>query len=245
MMSLKGTTVLVAAFLGILLLNAQPGAQTFVSWENHARGLPQFWDAKTQPVEIRSPDGRLSLQVSKQRTGKHYPEDVLAPEYYITKQGKRLSPSIEPFSVPSALWSPSSEKLAIQSTEGGAVGTWSVKIYTVRGGTVSEREVGVEVRSDLAKKYPAGINPDGAEFFSQKDQEAFARDVSWVNVIGCGWLTNPERLVVVAGVPASSRYGKNMGREVAYILEPLTGHIMKTYPSLEARRKWPQCISDR
>ena len=217
----------------------------FVSWRKSATELPQFWEPKTHPVRLRSPNGKLALRVTAERTGRHYPDDEFVPAYYVVKNGKRLSPAIEPFSVPSALWSPSSEMLAVQSTDGGAVGTWLIKIYTVSNDKVSEHDAGVEVRQDLAKKFPAGLNPRGAQFFSEREQKDFARDVSWVNVIACGWLTAPDRLVVIGGVPPSGRYGSNLGKELAYTVDPLTGRILQSYTAKQARKKWPQCITDR
>jgi hypothetical protein len=86
------------------------------------------------------------------------------------------------------------------------------------------------VQADLAKRFPGGMNPEGAKLFTNKERREFAHDVSWVNVVVVRWVTIPERLVVEASVPPSSRYGANLGRSRRYVINPRTGEILGSYP---------------
>ena len=219
-------------------------AQTVEYWRGHSTELPQFWDLGTKDVIVPAPKGNLSIHVSGRRTGKKYPEDEMVPDYYIVRNGTRLSPAIHPYSSPSAFWSPSSKLLALMSSDGGLVGTWNVYVYTVDGQRVVAHDVMRYVRADLAKRYPAGVNPPGTHFFSAKERRDFAADLTWVNVLACGWQSQPERLIVTAGVPPSSRYGFNMGKELVYIVNPISGVISKTYTEHEVRKWLPQCLAE-
>jgi len=233
----------------VLALSSLPlpllsGQGTVVYWSEHSTQLPHLWDSSTKPVVVSPPKGNLSLHVARRLTGKPYPEDELVPDYYIAQNRRRMFPAIHPYNSPSVLWSPSSELLAVMSTDGGLVGSWNVYVYSVSAQRVIYHDVMRYVRADLARRYPAGLNPSGEQFFSDQEQTAFARDTTWVNVVACGWLTKPERLVVTAGVPPSSRYGQNMGKEVVYIVEPLGGRILRRYERQGAKRELPKCLSD-
>ncbi len=239
---MKGFVVFLIA-VSFIWLSRSTSAQSAVTyWREHSTELPQFWDSDTKPVIVPAPKGNLSLNVTSRRTGKRYPEDELVPDYYIVRNGSRLSAAIHPYSSPSDLWSPSSELLAVMSTDGGLVGTWNVYVYSLNAQQVVAHNVMRHVRADLAIRYPAGMNPPGTHFFSAKGRREFTRDNRWVNVFACGWLTQPERLIVTAGVPPSSRYGLNMGSEVVYVIEPLSGKILHKYTDKEAKSALPQCL---
>ncbi len=176
---------------------------------------PQFWEADAKTVTLPAPNGKVALKVTGKRTGKSYPEDEWVPEYYLEKNGKRLNPEIVPFSMPRASWSPDSSLLAMTSSDGGLVGNWRVYVYSVDNISVITHDVMKQVQADLARAFPAGVNPKGQQFFSEAERNRFTQDPSWVNVNVVKWLSNPVRLVVVASVPPSSGYGANSGRQRA------------------------------
>jgi len=203
--------------------------------------LPFAWTEGSKPVEVRAPDGRLVLRVAGKKTGHSYPDDEMVPDYFIEKDGRRLSPAIHVYSSPYAMWSPASDLLALTSTDGGLVGSWEVFVYDIVQNSVVERNVMKRVQVDLARRYPGGINPPGLNFFSDVERAQFARDVKWVNVLACRWLHDPERLLVNAQVPPSSSCGANMGKSTAYIIEPRSGRILHTYTEQESERLWNEC----
>jgi hypothetical protein len=203
--------------------------------------LPFVWTKGTKPVEIPAPDGKLVLRVVGKKTGHSYPDDEMEPDYFIEKNGRRLSPAIRVYNSPYAVWSSASDLLAITSTDGGLVGSWEVFVYAIVQGRVMEYDVMKPVQADLAHRYPGGINPPGYNFFSDKERAQFAHDVKWVNVLACRWLENPQRLLVNAQVPPSSSCGANMGKSTAYIIEPRSGRILHTYTEKQSERLWKEC----
>jgi hypothetical protein len=199
--------------------------------------LPDYWERDSKPISVVAPNGRLRLLVVGRKTGRLYPDSSWEPEYYLEKDGERLSPTVRVYSNPRALWSPSSQFLAITSTDGGLVGNWKVEVYSVTGKHAVKHTVMNRVQLDIARRFPAGINPEGAHFFTDKERRGFSREVSWVNVVAVRWLTGPERLLVEGSVPPSSSYGANLGQCRKYVINPLTGEILESYADKESSRK--------
>lgn len=223
-MKFLGRRALIAAVIALAFSRAQDVQQP--DWSVKSTPLPQFWDKDANPISLPAPNGKLTLRVVGKKTGTSYPENELVPDYFLEKAGHRLQPAIHPFATPHALWSPDSDLLAMTSSDGGAVGSWKVYVYSVEGDAVVEHNVMRQVQEELARAFPAGIDPPGYSFFSQRDREQFARDPSWVNVFAVRWLENPERLLILASVPSSSGYGADMGERRGYVVEPITGHIL-------------------
>lgn len=194
----------------------------------------------SKPFAVPAPDGKLVLRTNGQETA-HSAANESELEYYIESDGKRLAPGIRMYNSPYAMWSPSSDLLAVTSTDGGLVGSWEVFVYDIVQGKVVEHDVMKRVQADLAQRYPGGINPPGLNFFSDKERVKFASDVRWVNVLACRWLRDPERLLVNAQVPPSSSCGANMSKSTAYIIEPRSGRILHTYTEPESERLWKEC----
>jgi hypothetical protein len=203
--------------------------------------LPFSWTDTSKPLAVPAPDQKLVLRVVGKKTGRSYPNDEMEPDYFIERDGQRLSPSIHTYSSPYAMWSPTSDILAITSTDGGLVGSWEVFVYGIEQDRVVKHNVMKQVQADLARRYPGGINPPGLNFFSDAERAKFARNVDWVNVLACHWLRKPERLLVNAQVPPSSSCGANMGKSTAYVIEPHSGRILHAYTEQESERLWKEC----
>jgi hypothetical protein len=195
-------------------------------WDGQSTQLPQFWDADSKPIALRAPDGKLVLRVVGVKGDS-------APRYFLEKGRHRLRPNIATYSSPYALWSPDSRFLAITSSDGGAVGNWKLCVYEAHGAKVVGHDVMKYVQVDLAKKFPAAVDPSGLHLFSSSQRRRFARDPSWVNVFGVRWMSKPAGLLVEAAVPGSSSYGVNMGQLQGYIIDPLSGAILRTYTEKE------------
>jgi hypothetical protein len=223
-MKFHGCGTLIVIALVIASCRAQDTPQ--LDWSAASTSLLQFWDKDSKPVGVPAPNGKLTLRVAGKGTGSMYPENEMIPDYFLEKAGRRLQPAIRLYASPFALWSTNSDLLAITSSDGGAVGSWKVYVYSVEGDAVVEHNVMRRVQEDLARAFPAGINPPGYSFFSGRDREQFASDSSWVNVFAVRWIENPERLLILASVPPSSGYGANMGQRRGYVVEPITGRIL-------------------
>lgn len=222
-------------FLAFAVITRVP---SFGQTANRAVELPQAWDSSSKIVTVPAPNGRLILKVSGKRTGKSYPDEEWVPDYYLEQNGHRLRPDIKAFSMPSALWSPDSTMLAITSSDGGLVGNWKAFVYTVEDGHVIKHDVMRQTQADLALKFPGGVNPTGKHFFTEAERRDFARDTTWVNVLAVQWLSNPDRLLVTASVPPSSSYGPNLGKLRGYVIDPLTGAIIRSYSEAELGKRY-------
>jgi len=194
----------------------------------------------SKPLTVPAPNGKLVLWTDGQENARSS-ENESELEYFIQKGGHRLHPAIRTYNSPYALWSLDSDLLAITSSNGGLVGNWKVLVYEVVGSRVVQHNVMKQVQADLARTYPGGINPPGLNFFSDKERAQFARDDTWVNVLACRWLPDPERLLVNAQVPPSSGYGANMSKSISYIVEPHSGSILHRYTEQESERLWNEC----
>jgi hypothetical protein len=239
-----GMRQVLPAILAIALTVIHVLAAGQPTWSLEATPLPQFWDSTSETVAVPSPDKKLVLRVQGRKSGKEYPEAEYLPEYFLEKSGHRLHPEIRAYATPEALWSPDSAIMAITSSNGGLVGTWTVYTYTVNDHRVVKHEVMKRVQADLAVAFPAGIDPEGKSFFSLQDREKFARDPSWVNVVAVHWLKSPDRLVVLASVPASSGYGKNLGKRRGYIIDPIDGTIKQVYSEEEFKQAWSKYLPE-
>jgi hypothetical protein len=198
----------------------------------------------SKSVTVPAPNGKLALWTDGQENARSSSENESELDYFIERGGQRLSPAIRTYNSPYALWSPDSDFLAITSSDGGLVGNWKVFVYEVVGSTVVQHNVMKQVQANLTRTYPGGINPPGLNFFSDKERAQFARDDTWVNVLACRWLHNPERLLVNAQVPPSSGYGANMSKSIAYIVEPRSGRILHSYTEQESEQLWKDCESN-
>jgi hypothetical protein len=230
-----GGQTLILVIIALVASRAQDTQQP--DWSVKSTALPAFWDSNSKFVALPARDGNLTLMVAGKKTGGLYPEDKLVPDYFLERGGHRLRPALHPYTNPYALWSPDSDLLSITSSDGGAVGNWKVYVYSVEGDAVVKHDVMRQVQSELARVFPAGVDP----FFSQREREQFARDPSWVNVFAVRWLSNPERLLVLASVPPSSRYGANLGKHRGYIVEPRTGHILHRCKETEFTQRNSVC----
>jgi hypothetical protein len=201
--------------------------------------LPPVCDRNTNPAAVRAPNGIFVLRVTCRKTGRLYPEDEWASDYFIEQDSRRLRPPLRPYNNPYVLWSPNSDLLAVGSSDGGSVGNWKVYVYGVQSGAVVKHDVMRPVQAEIARDFPGAVNPAGTEFFSQRERDEYARDPTWVNVFAKHWLRNPERLLVTAGVPPSSLYGANMGKMRGYIIDPRSGDILRRYTESQFRRVWP------
>jgi len=106
------------------------------------------------------------------------------------------------------LWSPSSNGFAITDSDGGLVGTWSVRLYVTTGGRLREVQVTDRVRSDF------------------QTRTGGCRD-EVPNVGAVGWL-NPDRLLVVAEAPPHSSC-RDMGTFRGYELSVPSGQPLRTF----------------
>ncbi|MBV8115272.1 MAG: hypothetical protein JO300_11050 [Silvibacterium sp.] len=195
-----------------------------------------------RPTRIASPDGHLVFHADPKPDSD--PDSKGAPDYFVTRDGKRLEGEIEPEVDPEMAWSPDSKAFFITWSDGGAVGTFSVYVYLIDGGEVRKVDLDKPVRDDIARTYPPCIPADGIQSCSEEEKKAMVQDHDWVNVAGMKWMGGSDRLLVVGNVPDSSRYGANMGKWLGYEIEVPSGKILKRYSRREFRSRWDYLKKD-
>src|SRR5580704_3998212 len=107
----------------------------------------------SKPFALPAPDGKLVLRTNGRETARSAANESEL-DYYIESDGQRLAPAIRMYNSPYAMWSPSSDLLAVTSTDGGLVGSWEVFVYDIVQGKVVEHNVMKQVQADLAQRYP-------------------------------------------------------------------------------------------
>jgi hypothetical protein len=59
-----------------------------------------------------------------------------------------------------------------------------------------------------------------------------------VNLFALQWINGSLQLLVAAGTPPSSSYGRNAGQTRGYIIDIATGVIVSQFDECELRRRW-------
>jgi hypothetical protein len=195
------------------------GKRGLQTWSRHAYALPQRWDAKARPFRIASPDSRYILLIRGRKT-----DDATLPELEVLKARKQVGAPIPLLTSPEVIWSPDSSAFVLTWTDGGLTGNWRADIYRIEAGGVRKLSYEGAVRRDLA-----AIDPPCVGEFSTCNRQKMMRDLGWVNVVAIRWLDGGRSLALLAAVPNSSRYGRNMARTRGYVVDSTSGTIHKAY----------------
>ena len=197
--------LIVAAALSITGLGTAAAAE-FVrgGWSTEAQylGLTSF-DAPARDLTVTSPNGLIGLRFSGVNLSVSGPTPL---------SGKHLE--VETLS--ELLWAPDSTAFAITSSEGGAVGTWSVAVYRVRDGAI--------------------IEPAKAAL------KAFAREYpncphEYPNAGAAGWSKGSTFIHLVVEMPCHSSCA-DMCRFRGYVVNSASGQIVERLSESEVRKRW-------
>jgi hypothetical protein len=114
-----------------------------------------------------------------------------------------------------------------------------VQVFLVDERQVREVDVTRFVRRDLARRFPPCMGIPAGCF---ADGKFFAEPLDWVNVYAFHWVEGSRRLLLAAGVPPSSGYGRNMGTVVGYVVEVPSGKILSVYSERDFANTWQRYI---
>jgi hypothetical protein len=206
------------------------------TWSALAYALPQYWDDGDKPFEIKSPDGLKRFCMRGEVAGKRYPEETWRPAFFVTEKGKKLQGRIQVDGSPELIWADDSKSFVITSSAGGLVGWWGAMVYRLSSETLEGVDVTKDVRINLARRLPVCTGEKAG--CSDLEKKKFAANLDWVNVIAIAWEHGSDQLALLAGVPNSSRYGENMGKEIGYLVDVPSGHILQTFTRAEFAKKW-------
>lgn len=175
-------------------------------WAAQAR--PPYGGDDLMPIIVWAPD--RSIYITVDRNGL----------IIVSKSGQisRVDVPINPPLV-EVKWSPDSRHLFINASDGGIVGSWNVKVYSVDArGLIKELDVGDSVRKSI-KDFP------------QCEEREFA------NIAAVAWLANGNELLLVAEVPPHSTCS-NMGSVRGFRMSSTTGEILEQVSERMLKRRW-------
>jgi len=124
------------------------------------------------------------------------------------------------------VWAPDSKRVAVNFSDGGAVGTWDADIFEIdSAGHLMVFRLSERVRN-AAKSFPICESPED------------------VNVALVGWSARGDAALLVAEVPPHSSC-KNMGALRGFMVSLTSKKILEVMPESLLRRKWAKVIGER
>jgi len=123
------------------------------------------------------------------------------------------------------LWAPDSTAFALTQSDGGWVGTWSVKIYRLKSGGVSASDPGGLPLADFKRLFPRCSD-------------------EYANVAAVGWLDGSRRLRLVVEMPCHSSCS-DMCKVVGYVVDPTHGGVIERVPAPAIRGRWKTALGLR
>ena len=133
--------------------------------------------------------------------------------------------SIPVSSLAEVLWARDSSAFALTQSNGGWVGTWSVKVHRLRSTGLSESEPGRRALADFKRLFPRC--PD-----------------DYPNVAAVDWLDGSSRLRLVLEMPCHSSC-THMCRMAGYVVDAEGGAVIERLPEAEVLRGWKAVIGAR
>lgn len=122
-----------------------------------------------------------------------------------------------------ASWSAEAKGVFVNASEGGAVGTWSSRVFVTQGGQVVE----IPVRKIVEKRRVILTIPCGGD-----DSDALSGN-QCVNFASLAWLDHGRKLLVMQMVPNSSGY-PNMDEASLFLVDLQAGEVEKIISPEEA-----------
>jgi hypothetical protein len=133
--------------------------------------------------------------------------------------------SIPVASLAEILWARDSDAFALTQSDGGWVGTWSVRLYRLKPTGLSESDPGRLVLAHFKQLFPRC--PD-----------------EYPNVAAVGWVDGSRRLRLVVEMPCHSSC-TDMCRVAGYVVDTAGGVILERLPETALRRAWKAAIGSR
>ena len=106
----------------------------------------------------------------------------------------------------------------ITESDGGAVGTWSIMVYSISSKGLTSSQPTDLVIADFKKRFPKC--PD-----------------EFPNVAAVSWLQATNQIAVVAQMPCQSSCS-DMCKILGYIIDPVTGVIARRLRASEVHKEW-------
>lgn len=209
-------SMLVAVAVASILFG---GAEVFSNdqWRGiwSANSKPPYVGPEFTPVKIPSPNGTLSINATKEGLSLGKGNKILS----------HLNILINP-PLTEVLWAPDSHHFAVNVSDGGLVGTWETKVYTIDS---DDRPIDL----DIDKK----IRSISANLFQCDSKEE-------PNVGAVAWLDASKEILIVMEVPPHSSC-RNMGHLFGFRVSVKSGKIVERISEAHLLKKWAHVLGVR
>lgn len=158
----------------------------------------------------RSPDGTKELVVGPTADGD--------PKVEVVVGGARLRVPYSSWPCPEALWSPGSSAFFLNYSNGGAAGTFEVRVFYPSEEGVRVVDPTAAARQDFLAHYPKCFSPETP------------------NVAGVAWLSESRLLVAAQVLPRSNCDA--MGTFATYEVEIPSGKVVSKHGQLDSKRQF-------
>ena len=132
----------------------------------------------------------------------------------------------EPYIEMEALWAPDSSAFSLAWNETAITDRSEIYVLEAQG----PRQVDLTpVREGFARKFPPCVGDPGPCAVDHNGRGYNYLTVAWAA---------PHTVVLMAGVPPSSSWGRDMGRVSGYEIDAITGRIMRVLTPVEFKKRW-------
>ena len=184
-----------------------------------SRGGSYLWPGPTALGD--SPPGGRSLAVVSPDSSVTI--NVRDDQLIVSGPSIQPGPMHEIESLSEILWAPDSKAFALTSSDGGSVGTWSVRVYWPADGNVT----------DPSK---VALRTFKREFWKCPEE--------YPNVGAIGWVQASRRLRVLVEMPCHSSCIQ-MCRLRGYVVDAMTGQVVERLSEDAVGRRWKGSLGER
>ena len=173
-------------------------------------------DATVPPdLIVRSPDGKKNITVGTTEND--------AQAFAVDEAGKRFPIPTEAWPCPEVGWSSASNRVFLNYSDGGAVGTYHIAVYQLARGKLENIPLTSMVSRDFLSRYPKCFSPEEP------------------NTMGIAWSRDADRLLVAAQVLPHGNCD-NMGTFMLYEVAVPSGEIIRRFSQIEAKASFRKLL---
>jgi hypothetical protein len=182
--------------------------------QNACRGVA----TASAELRIRSPDGKNAIVVRS--------KEGHAQTFAVDKAGKRFPVTTEGWPCPEIGWSSASDRLFLNYSDGGNVGTFHIAVYYLVNGKFEAISLTQAVSHDFSERYPKCFSPEAP------------------NIVGIAWSKDAARLLLAAQVLPHTNCD-DMGTFMLYEVAIPSGAITRRLSQVEAKTSFRRLLGSQ
>jgi hypothetical protein len=202
------------------------------SGASFASDIDSLWSLQGQPLHLNKRDHSTGVwRAPGDRASLIYGDDGSA----VLKIGTFKTDVADMASYAASIevsWSPEAQGVFVNASEGGAVGTWSSRVFVTRGDKVVE----IPVRKNVDNRRVILTIPCGG------DEKDALNGNRCVNFASLAWIDHGRKLLVVQMVPNSGGY-PNMNEASLFLIDLQTANVEKVISPKEALASYRQYLA--